>query len=315
MWHQICLYIKILKELLTSKGGNVHRKKIGFTAFVLLFFFMTIKTYAGVIYSSNFDNQDVSCWNKTSSDWRSKCGDFEEIGKGPAMQLSKLHSKSGSYAAVWRAKYNEERGQAYIRLASPMSYDKGYEELYIQMWNYYTGDDGTYDHATMPKNMRVNCSNGSTVAFDIIVTVNDNDSNRDSETIAIRYNGGPNDWKAAYGNYQVPNNKWVLFELRIKLNALGKSDGLVEFWVDGVPIARKDNINIRGNNNYKINNVLVGGWYSNSGKNSNQYNYRYIDDLVISTTPIGTGSSSTSSTTSINPPPAPTSIRVEGSTP
>ena len=213
-------------------------------------------------------------------------------------------------------KYNEDRGQAYLHLASPMAFDNGYDELYIRMWNYYTGEDGKFDHGSMPKHMRVMSSNNSIQKWNLVVTVNDNDKNRDSESIAIRYNGGPNDWGAAYGSYIVPDNKWVCFELHVKLNTPGKSDGLVEFWVDGILKAKKYNINIQDKNVHKINSVLVGGWYSNSGSNSDQWNYRYIDDLIISTEYIGTGESSSSSSSSYPPvfigtkPPAPTNIKV-----
>jgi hypothetical protein len=295
----------------------VVNKRLGLLVFALSIFTITTPLHAGVIFSNNFDNEKVSCWNDIADVWRSSCGDFYDIGKGDMMQLSSKFSHSGTYAAVQKARYNEDRGQAYVRIASPMSFANGYDEIYIRMWNYFTGDDGKYDHGSMPKIMRVMASDNSTQVMNLVVTLNDNDENRDAESIAIRFNGGPHDWGATYGSYAVPDNKWVCFELHVKLNSLGKSDGLVEFYIDGVLKAKKSNINIRGNYNYKINAVLVGGWYSNSGKNSNQWNYRYIDDVVISTEYIGLGGSSTSSNTN-NPlveavPPPPTAIRIEGS--
>ena len=294
-------------------------KKISFLIVGFFIFSIALPLHAKVIYSNNFDNEKVSCWNDINKDWRSVCGDFYEIGKGSSMQLSTLHSHSGSYAAVHRAQYNEERGQAYVNLANPMSHTNGYDELYVRVWNYFTGEDGTYDHAWQPKVMRIYSSNNSTAAFDIVVNLMDLDGDRDLENIKISFNRGPNDWGAANASFETPNNKWVCFELHIKLNTLGKSDGLVELYIDGGLKAKKSNVNIRGTYNYKMNRVLVGGWYSNGGVNSNQNNYRYIDDLVISTDFIGTGSSSNSSVSSNTggslPPPAPTSIRVEGSTP
>ena len=297
-WHLDCTACPKNYSLF-QKGGTVTRKMhVKLISIIFIFLTATIG-HAGVIYSNNFDNENVSCWNNIKDEWRSSCGDFHDIGKGDRMQLSSKYSHSGSYSAVQKARYNEDRGQAYLRLASPMTFTNGYDELYVRMWNYYTGDDGKYDHGSMAKIMRVMGSDNSTAPWNVIVTVNDNDQNRDSESIAIRYNGGPNDWGATYGSYTIPDNKWVCFEFHVKLNTLGKSDGLVEFYIDGNLKARKTNINIRGNYNYKINSVLVGGWYSNSGKNSNQWNYRYIDDVAISTNYIGPGSSSSSSN---NPP-------------
>jgi hypothetical protein len=295
----------------------VIKKVIVFVVLHLIVFYTEIPLSAGVLYSNNFDNEKVSCWNDITNDWRS-CGDFYDIGKADRMQLSQKHAHSGSYAAVQKMRYNEDRGQAYIHLANPMSFKNGYDELFIQMWNYYTGDDGKFDHGSMPKNMRVMSSDNSTQKWNLVVTVNDNDNNRGSDSVAIRYNGGPNDWGAAYGSYIVPDNKWVCFELHVKLNTPGKSDGLVEFWIDGILKAKKYNINIQDSYDYKMNSVLVGGWYSNSGKNSDQWNYRYIDDLVVSTERIGCGSSTISSDANtpiyiMLKPPAPTGIRIEKS--
>ena len=274
-----------------------------------------VPAYGGVLYTNNFENEQVGCWNDIDKDWRSVCGDFHEIGRKDHMQLSKKYSHSGLYSAVQKAKYNEDRGQAYVRLVNPMSHKSGYEEIYVQIWNYFTGDDGTYDHGTQPKLMRVNSSDNRTNAFDIVFHIMDSTGDRDSESIKVAFNGGPNDWGAAYPSWKAPDNQWVRFDLRVKLNTPGASDGLVEFWIDGLLKAKKYNINIRGNNDYKINNVLVGGWYSNSGANSDQFNYRYIDDLVISTQPIGniSTSASTSSSASNAPsfvlPPSPTGLR------
>ena len=39
-------------------------------------------------------------------------------------------------------------------------------------------------------------------------------------------------WGRLYGSYTIPDNKWVCFEFHVKLNTLGKSDGLVEFFID-----------------------------------------------------------------------------------
>jgi hypothetical protein len=301
------------------KGGTLLKKDINFIIILFVISLIAAPLYAGVIYSNNFDNEKVGCWNDVKKQWRSNCGDFYGIGSYDRMKLSTAHVRSGTYAALQTAKYNENRGQAYIQLADPMSQTSGYDELYIRIWNYFTGDDGTYDHGWQPKIMRVYSSDGSKTAFDIVSCLMDLDGDRDSEYIKVAFNGGPVNWGQPSGSYRAPNNQWVSFELHIKLNTPGLSNGLVELFVDGDKKVSKSNINIRGNYKYKMNRVLVGGWYSNGGVNSDQNNYRYMDDLVISTEYIGNSSSSTSnsSTTSNIPPvpPAPTGIRVEASIP
>ena len=123
------------------------KKRLRICIYVWIYFFSVVPLHAGILFSSNFDNENVTCWNDINDVWRS-CGDFYDIGKGDRMQLSSKHSHSGSYAVIQKLRYNEDRGQAYIRLASPMSHTRGYDELYVQVWNYFTGDDGNYDHGT-----------------------------------------------------------------------------------------------------------------------------------------------------------------------
>ena len=216
------------------------KKEWVLSVIVFCIFFYVTPTNAGIIYSNNFENEDASCWNNTSKDFRS-CGDFKSIGKGDLIQLSSIKSRSGSHAALWKIKNSETTGQAYIRLPGYGSYYNGYDELYIQIWNYFTGDDGTFDHGTQPKFMRVNSHDGSKVALDIVVQPMDKNSDRDTEQIKVAFNGGPNDWGAAYSDsgWVAPNNRWTCWELHIKLNKPGSSDGLVELFVDGVLTARQ----------------------------------------------------------------------------
>ena len=133
-----------------------------------MFIFLTATIgHAGVIYSNNFDNENVSCWNNIKDEWRSSCGDFHDIGKGDRMQLSSKYSHSGSYLLSKRQGTMKIGAKLILRLASPMAFTNGYDEIYVRMWNYYTGDDGKYDHGSMPKIMRVMGSDGSTTPWNV----------------------------------------------------------------------------------------------------------------------------------------------------
>lgn len=93
----------------------------------------------------------------------------------------------------------------------------------------------------------------------------------------------------ADGKTQVyaPENRgvWFCVEVHMKLNTPARSDGVLEFWVDGVPQARKDNLNWRGAyTGYGINAVTLEGWV-NGGAPQNQN--RYFDNFVVSTRRIG----------------------------
>ena len=60
------------------------KKLMLFALIVLLIISLEFPVYAKVVYSSNFENENVSCWNNISVDWRS-CGDFYDIGKADRM--------------------------------------------------------------------------------------------------------------------------------------------------------------------------------------------------------------------------------------
>ena len=81
--------------------------------------------------------------------------------------------------------------------------------------------------------------------------------------------------------------RWQCIETHVKLNSLEQADGVFEFWVDGVPQGTAEGIDWRGSwdafglNLLSIENFWEGGAPANLD--------RWIDDLVISTEPIGCG--------------------------
>jgi hypothetical protein len=83
-----------------------------------------------------------------------------------------------------------------------------------------------------------------------------------------------------------PNTgNWNCIEAHVKLNTSGLSDGIQEFWVDGVLQASRTNLNFRGTyTGYGLNTVLFEN-YINGGASQGQS--RYWDNLVISTQRVG----------------------------
>ena len=93
----------------------------------------------------------------------------------------------------------------------------------------------------------------------------------------------------ANGRTQVyaPGNRgrWQCIEVHMQLNRPGRADGTFEFWVDGVPQAKKDNLDWRGDYTaYGINTITLEGWV-NGGAPRDQN--RYFDNFVVSTARIG----------------------------
>jgi hypothetical protein len=93
--------------------------------------------------------------------------------------------------------------------------------------------------------------------------------------------------------------QWQCIEAHMKLNTPGQSDGVFEFWVDGNLDARRTALNWRGSYTaYGINHFALENWWSDGLAPKTEY--RYFDDLIISTQRIGCSSGGTVDTT----PPA-----------
>ncbi len=87
------------------------------------------------------------------------------------------------------------------------------------------------------------------------------------------------------------SGKWYCVECRVKLNTPGKSDGVLEFWIDGVFQAGSYDLNWHGTWNNDPDNMMINAIffenYWNDGSPVQQE--RYFDNIVISTRRIGCG--------------------------
>ncbi|MCI0621909.1 MAG: hypothetical protein L0387_09600 [Acidobacteria bacterium] len=79
--------------------------------------------------------------------------------------------------------------------------------------------------------------------------------------------------------------KWHCVEAHVKLNDSGLSNGIHEFWIDGLLEARRENLNfVMSYAGYAINAVFFENYW-NAG--SPKLQERYFDNIVVSTRPIG----------------------------
>jgi hypothetical protein len=79
--------------------------------------------------------------------------------------------------------------------------------------------------------------------------------------------------------------RWFCIEHHVKLNDPGQSNGVQEFWIDGNLEARDENLNFIGSyTTYGINAIFIENYW-NEGSLKKQE--RYIDNIVVSTKPIG----------------------------
>jgi hypothetical protein len=79
--------------------------------------------------------------------------------------------------------------------------------------------------------------------------------------------------------------RWICFEMEVKLNTPGATDGLYRLWADDSLIAERTNVDLRGSTTDKINEVMLD-CYWNGGSPKAQS--RYYDNFVVSTRKIGT---------------------------
>ena len=83
------------------------------------------------------------------------------------------------------------------------------------------------------------------------------------------------------------SGRWVCIESRIKLNTPGKKDGYAALWVDGKLDTERNNLDFRGSytgRGASVNAIFLEAYW-NSGSPIDQY--RWYDDFVVSTAPIG----------------------------
>lgn len=82
------------------------------------------------------------------------------------------------------------------------------------------------------------------------------------------------------------SNQWYSIEQRIKLNDPGKNNGILEAWIDGVRVYRKDKLNVRSIDDLKIEKVWFNFYFGGTDKPTQDFDL-YIDNIVIARSYIG----------------------------
>lgn len=122
--------------------------------------------------------------------------------------------------------------------------------------------------------------------------------------------GNEGDWVAFPSEYPdfkpMPNflpqrNRWYCYELMVRANTPGRSDGEVKYWIDGDLVSDFPNLNIRSLSTLKIDEAHIGL----HALHSERVNKKWYDNVVIATQYIGpmTGASPAPSTTPTPTPP------------
>ena len=78
--------------------------------------------------------------------------------------------------------------------------------------------------------------------------------------------------------------RWICFEMEMKLNTPGATDGLYRLWADDSLIAERTGVDLRGSLTNKINEMMLDCYWNGGSPRAQS---RYYDNLVISTAKIG----------------------------
>jgi len=127
-------------------------------------------------------------------------------------------------------------------------------------------------------------------------------NNPDLDVVARNSSQGP--WlPVAKSDFDLSQHadKWVSYEVEIKVNTPGNTDGLYRLWINDKLMIERTNVDLRGNTSDKINEVMLDTYW-NGGATANLD--RYYDNFVISTQKIGLIQSSNT----ISPPSPPTGL-------
>ncbi len=250
---------------------------------------------ASILLATDLEDQSTACWNNRNSSGMSlsSCGVFSSIGFNPFALVEGAISHSGNKSIRITYTKNEDAAGTNVSISADS----------VNVRSYYYFDQG-FDFGQGMKIGRVSSFNTAAQVNDVDIIMECRSSGSvnqcgatDMRDLGLYFNGAPkgSDWGNVSADISLQRGRWYAIEYQVVLNTPGQSDGTVRLWVDGVKLAERSNLRIRGSlgSNVKLNTVKIGGWYSN-GANSNSCpnpsapSRIYMDDIVIAKSFIGT---------------------------
>jgi hypothetical protein len=247
-----------------------------------------------IMWRNDLEDQTSSCWGARNSSGyaTAACGEYGGIGSWGSKLVENGIRRSGSKSLSVTYSKNEDVSGASLTLSANVVNVRAY---------YYFGTG--YDFGQGVKIARVQSFNETTQLndIDIVMTVRSRGGinqcgTTDMSDMGLFFNGRPVgfDWGNLTYGISLQRNRWYAIEYQVFLNTPGLHDGWVKIWIDGVQVAQKTGLNIRGNGGWgvKLNRIRLGGWYSNSANSNScpnpaQPSTMYMDDIAVSTAYIG----------------------------
>lgn len=255
---------------------------------------LTTLAPASIFLATDLEDQNTSCWNNRNSSGMatSSCGVFSSIGFNPFQLVQGGITHSGKKAIQITYTKNEDAGGTNVSINADS----------VNVRSYYYFDQG-FDFGQGMKIGRVSSFNSAAQVNDVDIIMECRSSGSanqcgatDMRDLGLYFNGAPkgSDWGNVSADISFQRGRWYAIEYQVVLNTPGQSDGKVRLWVDGVKLAEKTNLRIRGNlgSDVKLNTVKIGGWYSNGANGNTCTNPSapskiYMDDIVIAKSLVG----------------------------
>lgn len=209
---------------------------------------------------TNYQDVDTSGFSVVSSDAFS------------GTHCLRQHYKTGQVGAGWIIRINDDGYPEHLFMRWYHKFESGFDGFPPKMarMRYRSHSDN------WPAPLEIHCwiDNGFVVA--------DAKSEYSSQTNATGW------LPIAISNFTFNNSanigRWVCFEMEVSLNTPGAKDGHYRIWADDTLLVERTNVDLRGTENVKINEVMLDCyWNGGSPKDQN----RYYDNFVISTKRIG----------------------------
>ena len=86
----------------------------------------------------------------------------------------------------------------------------------------------------------------------------------------------------------LPKNRWVAIEQQVRMNTVGRDDGVLRVWIDGQLAFERTDIRWRTVPDLKVESVWFNIYHGGTAKADRDMTL-YIDNLVIARKPIGPG--------------------------
>ncbi|MFP4417067.1 MAG: polysaccharide lyase [Chitinispirillaceae bacterium] len=240
------------------------------------------------------DFEDLSALGENYQDYSDNSNSFGVTDEDAFAGNKSLrqHYSSGQKNGGWIIRYREE----------------GFPEHLFMRW-YHKYEEGFDGAPQKMARMRNRSHSNWTKPFGVYCWVEDGRIVAEIKATTSSQANGSGWLPKAWSDFDVnaPENvgRWICFEMEVKLNDPGEQNGYCRIWADDELIVEKTGIDIRGDDDWTFNEVMLDGYW-NDGSPKDQS--RYFDNFVISTQRIGQMAAGDSDSTHLNPEPPSTSI-------